>query len=211
MFAPPSIGLRWLATTVRTIHVGQVNGYATCLLLAILPVLIIGAGLVLIMRTQNKTSHPKIDEVVPSRRNWPMFKKILVANAGSPGAFKALAASFNVAQRYHGTISFLFGLSHGIINRVQYSALVAAVIGSALIPTVIANAFYPLHHLLPDRESEATGSHPQEAPPAGRQREANQEQSPGVQQDPAPMVAPDHASKGWLWRCLPGRTRRSFT
>jgi glutathione-regulated potassium-efflux system ancillary protein KefC len=48
-----------------------------------------------------------------------------------------------------GTISSLFGLSHGIIDRDQYSALVAAVIGSAVIPTLIANAFYLPHHLLP--------------------------------------------------------------
>jgi glutathione-regulated potassium-efflux system ancillary protein KefC len=72
-----------------------------------------------------------------------------------------------------GTISSLFGLSHGIINQVQYSALVAAVIGSAVIPTVIANAFYLPHHLLPERESDATGSHPQEALHAGARREAN--------------------------------------
>ncbi|WP_407151648.1 cation:proton antiporter [Bradyrhizobium sp. ORS 86] len=49
-----------------------------------------------------------------------------------------------------GTISSLYGLSHGIINQSQYSALVAAVIGSAVIPTIIANAFYLPYHLLPD-------------------------------------------------------------
>jgi Kef-type K+ transport system membrane component KefB len=48
-----------------------------------------------------------------------------------------------------GTISSLFGLSHGIINQSQYSALVAAVIGSAVIPTLIANAFFLPRHLLP--------------------------------------------------------------
>jgi glutathione-regulated potassium-efflux system ancillary protein KefC len=53
-----------------------------------------------------------------------------------------------------GTISSLFGLSHGIIDQGQYSALVAAVIGSAVIPTVIANAFYLPHHLLPKTEPE---------------------------------------------------------
>jgi len=41
-----------------------------------------------------------------------------------------------------GTISSLFGLSHGIITQAQYSILVAGVIGSAVIPTLIANAFY---------------------------------------------------------------------
>ena len=48
-----------------------------------------------------------------------------------------------------GTISSLFGLSHGIINQSQYSILVAVVIGSAVIPTLIANAFYLPKHLLP--------------------------------------------------------------
>jgi glutathione-regulated potassium-efflux system ancillary protein KefC len=48
----------------------------------------------------------------------------------------------------------LFGLSHGIIDQGQYSALVAAVIGSAVIPTLIANAFYSPQHLLPETEPE---------------------------------------------------------
>ena len=49
-----------------------------------------------------------------------------------------------------GTISALFGLSHEIIDQAQYSALVAAVIASAVIPTVIANAFFMPRHLLKD-------------------------------------------------------------
>src|SRR3984957_1154993 len=48
-----------------------------------------------------------------------------------------------------GTISSLFGLTHGIINQAQYSSLVATLIASAVIPTVIANAFYLPRHLLP--------------------------------------------------------------
>jgi glutathione-regulated potassium-efflux system ancillary protein KefC len=47
-----------------------------------------------------------------------------------------------------GTISALFGLSHRIIDQAQYSALVAAVIGSAVVPTLIANAFFLPRHLL---------------------------------------------------------------
>jgi glutathione-regulated potassium-efflux system ancillary protein KefC len=62
-----------------------------------------------------------------------------------------------------GTISALFGLSHGIISQSQYSALVAAVIGSAVIPTVIANAFYLPHHPLPDQKAETTTQGSQEA------------------------------------------------
>ena len=51
-----------------------------------------------------------------------------------------------------GTISSLFGLSHGIINQSQYSSLVATVIASAVIPTVIANAYYLPNHCLPRTE-----------------------------------------------------------
>jgi len=54
-----------------------------------------------------------------------------------------------------GTISALFGLSHQIVDQAQYSALVAAVIGSAVIPTMIANAFYLPRHLLPQAEPTA--------------------------------------------------------
>lgn len=55
-----------------------------------------------------------------------------------------------------GTISALFGLSRDIINQEQYSALVAAVIASAVIPTLIANAFYLPRHLLPKSSGEQT-------------------------------------------------------
>jgi len=47
-----------------------------------------------------------------------------------------------------GTISALYGLTHDIVNRQQYSFLVAAVIASAVVPTLIANlAFLPEHIL----------------------------------------------------------------
>jgi Kef-type K+ transport system membrane component KefB len=47
-----------------------------------------------------------------------------------------------------GTISSLFGLSHGVVTQEQYSALVAAVIASAVVPTLIANIWFLPHHLL---------------------------------------------------------------
>jgi glutathione-regulated potassium-efflux system ancillary protein KefC len=54
-----------------------------------------------------------------------------------------------------GTISALFGLSHGVITRAQYSAVVAAVVASAVVPTLIANAFFlPRHLLRPSVELE---------------------------------------------------------
>lgn len=55
-----------------------------------------------------------------------------------------------------GTISSLFGLSKGIVDQAQYSALVAAVIASAVIPTLIANAWFMPRHLLP-RTGEGEG------------------------------------------------------
>jgi hypothetical protein len=51
-----------------------------------------------------------------------------------------------------GSISALFGLSHGIIDQTQYSLLIATVIGSAVIPTLIANAFYLPKYLLPNKK-----------------------------------------------------------
>jgi Kef-type K+ transport system membrane component KefB len=51
-----------------------------------------------------------------------------------------------------GTISSLFGLSHGLVDQAQYSALVAAVIASAVVPTLIANAWFLPRHLLPKSE-----------------------------------------------------------
>jgi len=43
-----------------------------------------------------------------------------------------------------GSISALFGLTHGYIDRDQYSILVTVVVLTALIPTLIAQvAFYP--------------------------------------------------------------------
>ena len=47
-----------------------------------------------------------------------------------------------------GSISALFGLTHGIVTQQQYSYLIAAVIGSAIVPTLIANAFFLPRHLL---------------------------------------------------------------
>jgi len=53
-----------------------------------------------------------------------------------------------------GTISALFGLSHQIVTQAQYSVLVAAVIGSAVVPTLIANAFFLPRHLLSARTDD---------------------------------------------------------
>src|SRR5215471_5834261 len=73
-----------------------------------------------------------------------------------------------------GTISSLYGLSHGIIDQSQYSILVASVIGSAVIPTLIANAFFLPRHLLPrpDEEKETSPEHGRVGPLQGIARQA---------------------------------------
>jgi Kef-type K+ transport system membrane component KefB len=58
-----------------------------------------------------------------------------------------------------GTISALFGLSRGIITQNQYTILVTVVIGSAVIPALIAQSFF-----LPEaaKQRRATQPLPQE-------------------------------------------------
>jgi len=50
-----------------------------------------------------------------------------------------------------GTISALYGLTHGVVTQEQYSFLVAAVIASAVVPTVIAGRVFLPRHLLPEQ------------------------------------------------------------
>jgi glutathione-regulated potassium-efflux system ancillary protein KefC len=70
---------------------------------------------------------------------------------GRQGIYYSLMMSTGLT---FGTISALFGLNHGIIDQNQYSHLVATVIGSAVIPTAIANARFMPRHLLPGREKK---------------------------------------------------------
>jgi Kef-type K+ transport system membrane component KefB len=73
---------------------------------------------------------------------------------GHEGLYYSLMMSTGLT---FGTISALFGLNHGIISQSQYSHLVATVIGSAVIPTAIANAYFMPKHLLPDQAAVADG------------------------------------------------------
>jgi Kef-type K+ transport system membrane component KefB len=68
---------------------------------------------------------------------------------GHDGLYYSLMMSTGLT---FGTISALFGLNSGIINQAQYSHLVATVIGSAVVPTAIANAYFLPKHLLPKAE-----------------------------------------------------------
>ena len=55
-----------------------------------------------------------------------------------------------------GSIAALFGLTHNLISTAQYSYLIAAVIASAVVPTMIANAFYMPRHLLAEPGAQTT-------------------------------------------------------
>ncbi|MFO1505886.1 MAG: cation:proton antiporter [Lysobacterales bacterium] len=55
-----------------------------------------------------------------------------------------------------GSISALFGFTHHIVDEAQYSYLIAAVVASAVVPTMIANAFFMPRHLLPRDEIVGT-------------------------------------------------------
>ena len=59
-----------------------------------------------------------------------------------------------------GTISSLFGLAHGLVSQEQYSFLVAAVIASAVVPTVIAAKAFSPTHLMPEPQVHIRGSLP---------------------------------------------------
>lgn len=72
-----------------------------------------------------------------------------------------------------GTISSLYGLNAGIIDRQQFTILIGAVIGSAIIPTIVAQRWFapPLHALnaeeiveVEDEEFEPPRTRASEAP-----------------------------------------------
>jgi glutathione-regulated potassium-efflux system ancillary protein KefC len=73
---------------------------------------------------------------------------------GAPHADAMYTTLLMASGLTFGTISALFGLSNGIIDQAQYSTLVAAIIGTAVIPTLIANRRYLPRHLLPKDEPE---------------------------------------------------------
>ena len=89
---------------------------------------------------------------------WPVTRRF-----GSPPPEAAYTTLLMSTGLTFGTISALFGLSHGIIDQGQYSSVVAAVIGSAVVPTLVANAFFFPHHLSP----RAAGADPGASPVTG--------------------------------------------
>jgi Kef-type K+ transport system membrane component KefB len=72
---------------------------------------------------------------------YPLSKKYLPDDALYTTLLMSTGLTF-------GTISAVYGLSAKIINIDQFSILVTVVVASAVIPTIIAKKFEPLHGLL---------------------------------------------------------------
>jgi hypothetical protein len=56
-----------------------------------------------------------------------------------------------------GSISALYGLNHGLVDRAQYSELLTVVILSAIVPTLIAQRLFQ-PHLIDVEEEDALGA-----------------------------------------------------
>ena len=74
---------------------------------------------------------------------FPMARRFVRANAWYTTLLMSTGLTF-------GTIASLYGLSAGILNQAQFSVLISTVIGTAVIPTIIAQRFFS-----PQREHQA--------------------------------------------------------
>jgi Kef-type K+ transport system membrane component KefB len=68
---------------------------------------------------------------------WPVTRVFAFSRRDSAYTTMLMATGLTF-----GTISALFGLTNHIINQAQYTILVTTVIGSAVIPTLIAQHFF---------------------------------------------------------------------
>ena len=66
---------------------------------------------------------------------FPMARRFVRADAWYTTLLMSTGLTF-------GTISSLYGLNAGILNQAQFSVLITTVIGTAVIPTVIAQRFF---------------------------------------------------------------------
>ena len=87
---------------------------------------------------------PKLAGVYPLARRY----------TAPHGAFTTLLMSTGLT---FGTISSLYGLNAGIIDRTQFSLLVTVVVLSAIVPTAIAQRFFQ-PHAGTEREREEVGA-----------------------------------------------------
>ena len=69
----------------------------------------------------------------------------LISRYKKEGIYTSLLMSTGLA---FGSIAAMFGLTAGIIDQQKYSLLIAVVVSSAIIPTIIANMFYLPKHLI---------------------------------------------------------------
>jgi len=68
---------------------------------------------------------------------WPLTRAFQMSKR--EGNYTTLLMSTGLT---FGSISALYGLTHGIINQAQYTILVSVVIGSAIVPTFIAQTWF---------------------------------------------------------------------
>ena len=66
---------------------------------------------------------------------YPLARRYCAPHAGFTTLLMSTGLTF-------GTISSLYGLNAGIIDRTQFSLLIAVVVLSAIVPTVIAQRFF---------------------------------------------------------------------
>ena len=77
---------------------------------------------------------------------WPLTR--IFAFDRREGAYTTMLMSTGLT---FGTISALFGLTNHLISQTQYTILVTTVIGSAIVPTLIAQRFF--HPVVPELET----------------------------------------------------------
>jgi Kef-type K+ transport system membrane component KefB len=84
---------------------------------------------------------------------YPLARRAILRHA----TFTTLLMSTGLT---FGTISSLYGLTAGIIDKTQFSLLITVVVLSAIVPTAIAERWF-----LPDRETEAHEVRAEHRPP----------------------------------------------
>jgi Kef-type K+ transport system membrane component KefB len=88
---------------------------------------------------------------------WPVTR--LLRMPRREGNYTTLLMSTGLT---FGSISALFGLTHGIIDQSQYTILVTVVIGSAVVPTLIAQKWFQPHQSEEVRQSEMASTDTEE-------------------------------------------------
>jgi Kef-type K+ transport system membrane component KefB len=99
---------------------------------------------------------------------WPVTSLLKMKRRES--AYTTLLMSTGLT---FGTISALFGLTHNIINQSQYTILATVVIGSAVIPTMIAQRWFRPREVAANLPSTAEDSStPAMVTPGGAKKKA---------------------------------------